>query len=117
MTSWWLHKTAINLWSQTDLLLMACPSPHDHFSHELGSRGVTHQQAEPDRYHWQHFTYLSRALQQSVKLALMIEANGFLSVQIMMPVTQGTNLGEHNGIIDFKVCPLSWKRLAESRSS
>lgn len=38
----------------------------------------------------------------------MIEANGFLSVQIMMPVTLGTNLGEHNGIIDFKVCPLSY---------
>lgn len=55
------------------------------------------------RYHSHHFALLTRALQQSVKLALMIEESGYLCVQIMMPIGQGTSTGQHSGIIEFKV--------------
>jgi cell cycle checkpoint protein len=54
-------------------------------------------------YHYSHFTLLSRALQQSIKICIQVEGTGFLCVQIMMPVADGVPLGEHSGILEFKV--------------
>jgi cell cycle checkpoint protein len=54
-------------------------------------------------YHSSHFALLSRALHQSIKIALMVESSGFLCVQIMMPVGDKVGLGEHQGILEFKV--------------
>ena len=42
-----------------------------------------------------------------MKIALMIEESGFLCVQIMMPVSGSMTVGEHQGIIEFKVSPNS----------
>jgi cell cycle checkpoint protein len=46
---------------------------------------------------------LSRALQQSVKIALQIEHTGYLCLQIMMPITKDLGTGVHMGILEFKV--------------
>ncbi|GFZ45867.1 hypothetical protein JCM24511_03599 [Saitozyma sp. JCM 24511] len=54
-------------------------------------------------YHSSHFALLSRALHQSIKIALMVENSGFLCVQIMMPVGDKVGLGEHQGILEFKM--------------
>lgn len=50
---------------------------------------------------------LSRALQQSTKLAIQIQNSGFLSVQIMMPVAGNIPVGDHQGLVEFKVSYLS----------
>lgn len=55
------------------------------------------------RYHPAHFALLSRALHQSIRIALMVEDTGYLSVQVMMPVSDKEALGEHEGILEFKV--------------
>lgn len=33
----------------------------------------------------------------------MIETDGFLCIQIMMPVQEGIPMGSHSGILEFKV--------------
>lgn len=55
-------------------------------------------------YHSAHFAHLSRALQNSIKVCLEIQSDGFLSAQIMM--AEGEKLGEHGGLLHYKVCPL-----------
>lgn len=54
-------------------------------------------------YHSSHFALLSRALNQSIKICIQVESSGFLCVQVMMPVADGVPLGEHSGILEFKV--------------
>ena len=54
-------------------------------------------------YHLSHIMLLSRALQQSIKICLQIEESGFLCVQIMMPVQDPSKVGQHSGILEFKV--------------
>ncbi|KAI9637818.1 putative DNA repair protein Rad1 [Dioszegia hungarica] len=54
-------------------------------------------------YHYAHFAMLSRALQQSVKIALQIEHTGYLCLQIMMPITKDLGTGVHMGILEFKM--------------
>lgn len=46
---------------------------------------------------------LGRGLQHSAKVCVQIEWNGFLSVQVMMPVPESLPPGLHNGILEFKV--------------
>lgn len=47
---------------------------------------------------------LTRALQHSTKLAISIEYNGFLGVQIAMPITsKNLEVGDNQGIIEFRV--------------
>lgn len=55
-------------------------------------------------YHSAHFAHLSRALQNSIKVCLEIQSDGFLSAQIMM--AEGEELGEHGGLLHYKVCPV-----------
>lgn len=59
-------------------------------------------------YHSAHFAHLSRALQNSIKVCLEIQSDGFLSAQIMM--AEGEELGEHGGLLHYKVRPL-WQPL------
>lgn len=59
--------------------------------------------ADDRRYHAQHFAFLGRALQQSIKICVQIEHEGFMCIQIMMPVGEGIELGAHSGILEFKV--------------
>jgi len=54
-------------------------------------------------YHSAHFALLSRALNQSIKICLQVEHSGFLCIQIMMPVGEGVPMGQHSGILEFKV--------------
>ncbi|KAK8869534.1 hypothetical protein IAR55_000100 [Kwoniella newhampshirensis] len=54
-------------------------------------------------YHSSHFALLHRALHQSVKICLQIEHDGFLCVQIMMPLGEGVPVGGHSGILEFKM--------------
>ncbi|KGB79583.2 cell cycle checkpoint protein [Cryptococcus deuterogattii R265] len=51
-------------------------------------------------YHSAHFAHLSRALQNSIKVCLEIQSDGFLSAQIMM--AEGEELGEHGGLLHYK---------------
>jgi hypothetical protein len=57
---------------------------------------------------------LTRALQHSSKLALSIQYDGFLDVQIMMPIfSKNLEMGENQGIIEFRVSLLflgTWKK-------
>lgn len=47
---------------------------------------------------------LSRALQQSDRLSIAIEPSGFLDIQISMPIVgRGLEIGQNQGIIEFKV--------------
>ena len=60
-------------------------------------------------YHSAHFALLSRALNQSIKICLQVESTGFLCIQIMMPVGEGVPMGQHSGILEFKVSyNLNW---------
>ncbi|AAW41976.2 expressed protein [Cryptococcus deneoformans JEC21] len=52
-------------------------------------------------YHSAHFAHLSRALQNSIKVCLEIQSDGFLSAQIMM--AEGEELGEHGGLLHYKM--------------
>lgn len=52
-------------------------------------------------YHSAHFAHLSRALQNSIKVCLEIQSDGFLSAQIMM--AEGEKLGEHGGLLHYKM--------------
>lgn len=61
-------------------------------------------------YHSAHFAHLSRALQNSIKVCLEIQSDGFLSAQIMM--AEGEELGEHGGLLHYKVRPL-WQPLVQ----
>ena len=54
-------------------------------------------------YHSAHFGLLSRALNQAIKVCIMVESTGFLCVQIMMPVSDRVEVGGHSGILEFKV--------------
>lgn len=54
-------------------------------------------------YHASHFAFLARALQESIKICVQIEREGFMCIQIMMPVNEGVDLGGHSGILEFKV--------------
>lgn len=58
-------------------------------------------------YHAQHFAFLGRALQQSIKICVQIEHEGFMCIQIMMPVGEGVELGAHSGILEFKVSSIA----------
>lgn len=60
-------------------------------------------QSQHHSYHAQHFAFLGRALQQSIKICVQIEHEGFMCIQIMMPVGEGVELGAHSGILEFKV--------------
>lgn len=53
-----------------------------------------------------HISLLGRALQHSLKICLQIENEGFLSVQIMMPIPDDMPADMHNGILDFKLYAL-----------
>ncbi|RSH81787.1 ssDNA endodeoxyribonuclease [Apiotrichum porosum] len=53
-----------------------------------------------------HVSLLGRALQHSVKICLQIESEGFLSVQVMMPIPESMAPDMHNGILDFKMYAL-----------
>lgn len=55
-----------------------------------------------DSYHASHFAFLARALQQSIKICVQIEREGFMCIQIMMPVGEGVDMGNHSGILEFK---------------
>jgi hypothetical protein len=46
---------------------------------------------------------LNRALQYSTKICLQIDDEGFMSIQVMMPVGEDVPIGEHSGILEFKV--------------
>lgn len=54
-------------------------------------------------YHSSHVALLGRALQQSIKICLQIESTGFMCIQVMMPVPEGLTMGQHSGILEFKV--------------
>ena len=54
-------------------------------------------------YHSSHVALLGRALQQSIKICLQIESSGFMCIQVMMPVPEGLTMGQHSGILEFKV--------------
>jgi cell cycle checkpoint protein len=54
-------------------------------------------------YHASHFAFLARALQESIKICVQIEREGFMCIQIMMPVSEGVDMGGHSGILEFKV--------------
>jgi hypothetical protein len=43
----------------------------------------------------------------------MVESSGFLCVQIMMPVQGEVALGQHHGIIEFRVSQTFWLMLEE----
>ncbi|EIW66309.1 hypothetical protein TREMEDRAFT_70218 [Tremella mesenterica DSM 1558] len=53
-------------------------------------------------YHAAHIMLLYRALQHSIKICIQIETEGFLCVQIMMPVGEDVPVGGHSGILEFK---------------
>jgi cell cycle checkpoint protein len=54
-------------------------------------------------YHASHFAFLARALQESIKICVQIEREGFMCIQVMMPVNEGVDMGNHSGILEFKV--------------
>ncbi|BEI81564.1 hypothetical protein CcaverHIS002_0207240 [Cutaneotrichosporon cavernicola] len=54
-------------------------------------------------YHASHIVLLGRALQYALKVCVQIEENGFLCVQVMLPLPEGLAEGMHNGILEFKM--------------
>ncbi|KAL1410990.1 checkpoint clamp complex protein Rad1 [Vanrija albida] len=54
-------------------------------------------------YHASHVALLGRAVQHSAKICLQIETTGFLSVQVMMPLSENQPPELNNGILDFKM--------------
>ncbi|GMK54043.1 hypothetical protein CspeluHIS016_0106290 [Cutaneotrichosporon spelunceum] len=54
-------------------------------------------------YHASHIAVLGRALQHALKVCVQIEENGFLCVQVMLPLPDGLAEGMHNGILEFKM--------------
>jgi cell cycle checkpoint protein len=57
-------------------------------------------------YHASHIALLGRALQHALKVCVQIEEEGFLCVQVMLPLPEGLAEGMHNGILEFKVGPV-----------
>lgn len=62
-------------------------------------------------YHSAHVNLLARALNQSMKICIRITTEGFLGVQVMMPMPQNLPIGDHYGILEFKVSHFSHCRI------
>lgn len=120
MKSTWLREALSEIDASCDTLTIICTPPGGNRRepalriHAIGSFGSTDMDYPNDRevlelfecaervsfnYRFSHITRALRALQNSLKTSLRIDSDGLLSLQFMMPATQGA-------LVEFKCLAL-----------